>query len=148
MAALDDAAASPCPSLSFSGMLVSLLERQSLGRLRPQTQNPSLAPGTRPWGLVCWVPRAASGLQPRPSRPQAGSALTLTSCWGKGPREFSGTLMGGMTQSRFCRLSPRASWCWGHGSSVSLGARAGSGSAAFLPFCSTTWRGERSHDSG
>lgn len=78
----------------------------------------------------------------------AGSALTLTSCWGKGPREFSGTLMGGMTQSRFCRLSPRASWCWGHGSSVSLGARAGSGSAAFLPFCSTTWRGERSHNSG
>lgn len=47
--------------------------------------------------------------------------LTLTSCWGKGPREFSGTLMGGMTQSRFCLLSPLELWCWGHGSSVSFG---------------------------
>lgn len=37
--------------------------------------------------------------------------LTLTSCWGKGPREFSGTLMGGMTQSRFCLLSPPELWC-------------------------------------
>lgn len=36
------------------------------------------------------------------------SSLTLTSTWGKGPLEFSGTLMGGMTQSLFCLLSPLA----------------------------------------
>lgn len=35
-------------------------------------------------------------------------SLTLTSMCGKGPREFSGTLMGGMTQSLFCRLKPLA----------------------------------------
>lgn len=42
-------------------------------------------------------------------------SLTLTSIWGKGPREFSGTLIGGMTQSLFCRLSPLAEellWCF------------------------------------
>lgn len=31
-------------------------------------------------------------------------SLTLTSMCGKGPLEFSGTLIGGMTQSLFCRL--------------------------------------------
>lgn len=43
------------------------------------------------------------------------ASLTLTSMWGKGPREFSGTLMGGMTQSLFCRLSPLEEeplWCF------------------------------------
>lgn len=67
--------------------------------------------------------------------PPAEPALTLTSCCGKGPREFSGTLMGGMTQSRFCRLSPWALWCWGHGNGVSLGGWAGPGAALFLPLC-------------
>lgn len=41
--------------------------------------------------------------------------LTLTSMCGKGPLEFSGTLIGGMTQSRFCLLSPLAAdplWCF------------------------------------
>lgn len=33
-------------------------------------------------------------------------SLTLTSIWGNGPLEFSGTLIGGMTQSLFCRRSP------------------------------------------
>lgn len=45
----------------------------------------------------------------------ASMSLTLTSMWGKGPLEFSGTLMGGMTQSLFCRLSPLAEdplWCF------------------------------------
>lgn len=32
--------------------------------------------------------------------------LTLTSIWGKGPREFSATLMGGITQSLFCLRRP------------------------------------------
>ena len=60
-----------------------------------------------------------------PTRPRAhastdeGAALTRTSCCGKGPREFSGTLMGGMTQSRFCLRSPLACGRWGHGRSVS-----------------------------
>lgn len=36
------------------------------------------------------------------------ASLTLTSMCGKGPLEFSGTLIGGMTQSRFCLLSPLA----------------------------------------
>jgi len=34
------------------------------------------------------------------------ASLTLTSMWGKGPLEFSGTLMGGITQSLFWRRSP------------------------------------------
>lgn len=50
-------------------------------------------------------------------------SLTLTSIWGKGPLEFSGTLMGGMTQSLFCRLSPLAEeplWCL-RGNLITLG---------------------------
>lgn len=59
--------------------------------------------------------------------------LTRTSCCGKGPREFSGTLMGGMTQSRFCRRSPLALWCCRHGSRVSLCCCTSSPGSAFLP---------------
>lgn len=33
-------------------------------------------------------------------------SLTLTSIWGNGPREFSATLMGGITQSLFCLRRP------------------------------------------
>lgn len=34
-----------------------------------------------------------------------GNYITRTSSCGKGPREFSGTLIGGMTQSLFVRFS-------------------------------------------
>lgn len=60
--------------------------------------------------------------------------LTRTSCWGKGPLEFSGTLMGGMTQSRFCLRRPFALWCWRQGSRVSLCCCARSMGPLFLPF--------------
>lgn len=57
-----------------------------------------------PWGNVgAYLPRRSEAL------------LTLTSMCGKGPLEFSGTLIGGMTQSRFCLLNPLAAdplWCF------------------------------------
>lgn len=66
--------------------------------------------------------------------------LTLTSCWGKGPLEFSGTLIGGMTQSRFCRLSPWEFWWWRQGSRVSLGCCGRSADVFFFPLC---WWGRK-----
>lgn len=68
--------------------------------------------------------------------------LTRTSCWGKGPREFSGTLMGGMTQSRFCRRSPPVLWSWGQGSSMSRGA-AGASRGVFFPRCCAQAGGDK-----
>lgn len=60
--------------------------------------------------------------------------LTRTSCCGKGPLEFSGTLIGGMTQSLFCLRRPFALWCWRQGSRVSLCCCARSTGPLFLPF--------------
>lgn len=53
--------------------------------------------------------------------------ITRTSSCGKGPREFSGTLMGGMTQSLFIRLS----WSplFRDGNEISIKSWSGTGGA-------------------
>lgn len=134
----------PSDFFLFCAILILLLKRRNLDLLRhPVQSRPKLQEHAHQARFsTSWEEKPRLKLRVAPLA--GGSPLTLTSCCGKGPREFSGTLMGGMTQSRFCRLSPLELWCCGHGSSVSFGGWTGSRAAFFFPFCRKGEKRQRS----
>ena len=134
----------PSDFFLFCAILILLLKRRNLDLLRhPVQSRPKLQEHAHQARFsTSWEEKPKLKLRVAPLA--GGSPLTLTSCCGKGPREFSGTLMGGMTQSRFCRLSPLELWRCGHGSSVSFGGWTGSRAAFFFPFCRKGEKRQRS----
>lgn len=134
----------PSDFFLFCAILILFLKRRNLDLLRhPVQSRPKLQEHAHQARFsTSWEEKPRLKLRVAPLA--GGSPLTLTSCCGKGPREFSGTLMGGMTQSRFCRLSPLELWCCGHGSSVSFGGWTGSRAAFFFPFCRKGEKRQRS----
>lgn len=61
---------------------------------------------TPPISVSREVPSRNSSCKFRTNQWSSKLSLTLTSIWGNGPREFSATLIGGITQSLFCLRRP------------------------------------------